>query len=375
MRRFTISLVAGLVVALGGAGVISVVDAAFRPDISRAEAVALVVDAQPQLRTRLQWYIKNMPPMPLYLDANPKAWYGPYLETAFEAGLINGNAQRMFRPRSPITVEEAAALMLKMRGQNSNEVVLYAPSAGSNWAASVLSDARASGLSLPSSLRIGSAISQQDYYTMMSSAGIQSPERIALSINPSQGYLPKPQPVVAVRPVTNTQTTTTTRRIQPITTNTQNTAQRTTPTTTPAATDGFSISMPTLGVNNLTITHPTDPFTSKGLLAPLQQGVGHLFTYPGNAGKILIYGHSSSYPWDVSPYTKIFRQINKLNIGDKVYVNYNGKQHTYEVSFKQAVPANDMSAYQSGGEEELILYTCWPPDSISQRYLVHAKPI
>jgi sortase (surface protein transpeptidase) len=45
------------------------------------------------------------------------------------------------------------------------------------------------------------------------------------------------------------------------------------------------------------------------------------------------------------------------------------------VTYEQAVPAGDMSAYQGGGSEELILYTCWPPDDIKQRYLVHAKPV
>jgi len=133
--------------------------------------------------------------------------------------------------------------------------------------------------------------------------------------------------------------------------------------------------MPTLGINSLNVLHPSDPFTSAGLLAPLKYGVGHLFSYPGTNGKILIYGHSSSYPWDVSSFTKIFRQINKLAVGDKVYVDYDGKKITYEVSFKETVPAKDLSAYKNGGSEELILYTCWPPDSISQRYLVHARPV
>mgnify|MGYP003527847521 FL=1 len=132
--------------------------------------------------------------------------------------------------------------------------------------------------------------------------------------------------------------------------------------------------MPSLGIKDLTITHPSDPTTSKGLLSVLQNGVGHLFSYPGKGGKILVYGHSSSYPWDVSSYTKIFRQINKLQAGDKISVTYNGTVYNYEVTHKREVAVNDMSAY-SGSGEELILYTCWPPDTIDKRYLVHAKPI
>jgi sortase A len=111
-------------------------------------------------------------------------------------------------------------------------------------------------------------------------------------------------------------------------------------------------------------------------LAPLQTGVGHLFAYPGQGSKIMIYGHSSGYPWDLSKFTKIFRTINKLAVGDKVYVTYDKHLYVYQVISKRAVSNKDTSAFEPDNNgEELILYTCWPPDSISQRYLVHAVPI
>src|SRR5690606_16519551 len=86
----------------------------------------------------------------------------------------------------------------------------------------------------------------------------------------------------------------------------------------------FTISIPKAGIENLTVTHPDGPLSSDGILAPLQNGVGHLFSYPGGGGKIMVYGHSSGYPWDVSEYTKIFRKINELNPGDKIYIDYAG---------------------------------------------------
>jgi LPXTG-site transpeptidase (sortase) family protein len=137
----------------------------------------------------------------------------------------------------------------------------------------------------------------------------------------------------------------------------------------------FAIGIPSLGINDLKVSHPTDVASQAGLLAPLQSGVGHLFSYPGNGGTILVYGHSSSYSWDVSEYTKIFRKINGLKPGDKVYIAYGGKTHTYQVTYSETVDAKDMSAYQKNNGEELILYTCWPPDDVKQRYLVHAKPV
>jgi LPXTG-site transpeptidase (sortase) family protein len=138
----------------------------------------------------------------------------------------------------------------------------------------------------------------------------------------------------------------------------------------------FAITMPVLGIFDLAVTHPQDPFSKDGILEPLRYGVGHLFGYPGAGGKIMVYGHSSGYPWDLSQFTKIFRQINRLQNGDRVYITYAGKLYTYEVTFKETVAAADTAPYADNGTgEELLLYTCWPPDSISQRYLVHALPV
>ena len=135
--------------------------------------------------------------------------------------------------------------------------------------------------------------------------------------------------------------------------------------------------MPSIGVTDLTITHPQDAVTKDGVLSVLKQGVGHLFSYPGGGGKMMVYGHSSGYPWDVSEFTKIFRRINELSPGDKVYVTYAGKLHIYQVTHEQTIIAKDANKafLDEGVGEELILFTCWPPDSIAQRYLVHAVPV
>ncbi len=143
-----------------------------------------------------------------------------------------------------------------------------------------------------------------------------------------------------------------------------------------ASSQPYALAVPSLAIKDLVITHPKDTATQDGVLAPLKVGVGNLFSYPGGGGKVMIYGHSSGYPWDLSPYTKIFRTVNKLNIGDRVYVTYNDKLYIYQVSAKKTIPAKDRSEFTPDGNgEKLILYTCWPPDSISKRYLVFATPV
>lgn len=90
----------------------------------------------------------------------------------------------------------------------------------------------------------------------------------------------------------------------------------------------------------------------------------------------MVYGHSSGYPWDISEYTKIFRKINELQIGDRAYVTYNGKIYVYEVTQHATVAVDDSTSFQPDKDgEELILYTCWPPDTVDQRYLVFLKPV
>ncbi len=385
MRSWRLMLLIGLLLFVG------IVTRAFAegpvdrltPQITRAEAVAVIVSANPALRSRVLWYQSHMPPLRLFVDINQTDWFAPYLEVAFERGYIDGNRGRMFRPHDLLKTEEAAVLVTRMKRGGAEPVVLFLPTGEKQpWYSVPLQAALSDGIPLPSPLRIGSPVARGSFYAMLQAVGIADPRTVAFvdpPLPPAPALQPgtRPNQIAAAGP----------RVLRPVSPTTVSPSRapapqpRTTSVTRPVTTattprpKSFSISMPTLGINSLNVLHPSDPFTSAGLLAPLKYGVGHLFSYPGTNGKILIYGHSSSYPWDVSSFTKIFRQINKLAVGDKVYVDYDGKKITYEVSFKETVPAKDLSAYKNGGSEELILYTCWPPDSISQRYLVHARPV
>lgn len=344
--------------------------------ITRAGAVALFVESNSALKERLKFHIRASHPMPLFDDVAYDQWYAPYIETAFEAGIITGNDRRMFRPGANLTEEEAIAMSARYHAMSKKDMVGQIQSVDQNWFNSLVMASASNGITLPFPIRLGQPIKRSDLFAMMSSMGISNPSQTAVTYRPAVIIQPE-VPVVAAAPTTPVaRPTTTTPVVRPTTPTTTTPRPTTVAQNTPTASaKKFAISMPTLGINDLTITHPSDPFTKEGLHAPLQYGVGHLFSYPGKPGKMLIYGHSSSYAWDVSSYTKIFRQINKLNVGDAINITYNGKVYSYQVTYKQTVPAGDMSAYQGGSSEELILYTCWPPDSIKERYLVHAKPV
>ncbi len=404
------------------------------PVVSRAEAVKAIVEGTPLLKQRLDAFRGDMPPLPLYFDVPQKNQLAPYLEAAFEQGIITANDDRLFQPTRPITNEEVATLharTIALADVQAAEGIASSVAAGEQWYARPAAILQAHGIltenmgsNQPASRNTvgrmtgqtlalvagtapapAAAVAQSSASAPTSLAAV--PQYLPIRLQP----LPKPQSSSSVQAATGGQqiaafggipqfiqgqgteisagqnggsvvyaanTTDSTAHIDvnagsggggEINAGSSNAGIDNGPTT-------FTITIPSQNIGPLTVTNPTDPFTHNGLLEPLKNGVGHLFGNPGGGGKILVYGHSSSYPWDVSPYTKIFRQINKLNPGDDIIIDYNGQQYRYKVSYEETVAASDMSAYQDDGNgEDLILYTCWPPDSITQRYLVHAKPV
>ena len=59
--------------------------------VTRAAAVKLLIESNDHLRERAEWYRSHMPSVPLFDDVDQSSWYAPYVETAFEEGIITGN--------------------------------------------------------------------------------------------------------------------------------------------------------------------------------------------------------------------------------------------------------------------------------------------
>ena len=96
-------------------------DASGRPNqlLSRSEAVKILVELHPRYRQRALWFSSHMPSIPLFWDVDQSAWYGPYVETAFEAGLITGYPDRSLRPGSVLSAEEGITMLLRSYGMVS----------------------------------------------------------------------------------------------------------------------------------------------------------------------------------------------------------------------------------------------------------------
>ena len=431
-RRFL--LLASLCVLLGLVTQAFGAEVKQTPWITREGAVAMLVESRPAWKAELDAARARPDPEPLFTDTDPGEWYVPYLEVAFKHGLVAAtDFHRDFHPGELLRQGDAVVLAARYKANGDASKLPKEEPDHPLYVQLFVQKAYDMGLKVPSPLETWNDIRRSAWNDLAASAGVPNPAAIVVTIPPkTQAVPPAAQPLPTAGttnpPATNpplqpvAQPTTGYKPAdpalqpayvppayvppassqpsyvpnppgsQPVSSNQPTSSPSyvpNPPNSRPVSSDDvanypspadpddgyFAIAIPSLGINDLKISHPTDVNTQQGLLAPLQTGVGHLFSYPGNGGTILVYGHSSSYSWDVSEYTKIFRKINGLKPGDKVYIAYKGQTHEYQVTFSETVAADDMTAYQKNNGEELILYTCWPPDDVKQRYLVHAKPV
>lgn len=320
--------------------------------INRAEALTAILLMQSKYKQRVDWFKGHMSSMPLFIDYSQSDWFAPYVEAGFEADILNGYADRRFRPGAAVRTEEAITMLLRAYGQH--------PTGPGQWYQPYVQLATQKNMVYGGDpVTIGRPVTRGQFFDMLHRLDTVQTQNIAAFRDPT----PVAAPAVVSAPVQQAPRPVQTAPIQDNGDPLQFASQK-----------NFAISIPRLGITDLTITHPKDALTSNGLLSVLKSGVGHLFSYPGSNGKIMVYGHSSSYAWDVSPYTKIFTKVNQLTAGDRVYVTYNGKLYVYQVTGQQTIKPTDTAPFKGKGEE-LILFTCWPVGSVKSRLIVRAAPV
>lgn len=116
--------------------------------------------------------------------------------------------------------------------------------------------------------------------------------------------------------------------------------------------------------------------------AGMSRGVTHFAvegasSTPGQVGNTALSGHSSNDVFDGGSYKFIFAQLDRLETGDTVYVNYEGVRYTYAVTKKEVVLPTDIKklVYDTGGKPVLTLITCTPLGTARYRLLVTAEQI
>jgi LPXTG-site transpeptidase (sortase) family protein len=138
----------------------------------------------------------------------------------------------------------------------------------------------------------------------------------------------------------------------------------------------IKISIPSIGVEApITFVQSTAP---RDFLEPLKNGVVHYpSAAPGEQGTAIILGHSA--PLDIlkKGFNGVFSELKDLREGDEIFVQYDGKIHTYKVEGQeflqrgQDIPQKSLAA----AESKLVLLSCWPPGIDNKRIMVKATAI
>lgn len=108
----------------------------------------------------------------------------------------------------------------------------------------------------------------------------------------------------------------------------------------------------------------------------LRDGVVH-YPYtanPNQFGNVFITGHSSYYPWAKGRYKDIFATLERLSLGDRYFIYFQGEKYTYQVYEIFEVQPDDVSVLEQPLDKKIsTLMTCTPVGTTLRRLIVKAE--
>ena len=113
----------------------------------------------------------------------------------------------------------------------------------------------------------------------------------------------------------------------------------------------------------------------------MESGVAHFAipganAVPGQIGNTVLSGHSSNDLFDPGDYKFIFAQLDKLQTGDTIYVNYNSVRYTYTITKKEVVLPTQVDKLTYPTDKPILtLITCTPLGTAEKRLLVTAEQV
>lgn len=97
---------------------------------------------------------------------------------------------------------------------------------------------------------------------------------------------------------------------------------------------------------------------------------------PGQTGNTVLAGHSSNDAFVNGDYKFIFAQNEKLQTGDTIYVNYQGKRYTYSITAKEVVMPEEVSKLVYPTDKPILtLVSCVPLGTALKRLLITAEQV
>ncbi len=144
----------------------------------------------------------------------------------------------------------------------------------------------------------------------------------------------------------------------------------------------FSLSIPSLDLNNLPVTGNVDSGDEKNYQSSLMSGLAHFkgtgLPFSPINNNIVIYGHSSSgdYYERTKDVAGAFSRLNKIKIGDIIEIKMNGISYKFRVTKSKIVDPNATEIITgTTNKRTLTLFTCFPNGNSAQRFVAIANPI
>jgi LPXTG-site transpeptidase (sortase) family protein len=143
----------------------------------------------------------------------------------------------------------------------------------------------------------------------------------------------------------------------------------------------MKISIKKLNLKGLPVVVNVNSYSEKDYLPILDNKLAHFkgTSLPGFGGNTFIYGHSTNELVARSNPTHplmAFTFLNKVEIGDEISVEFEGKTHKYILQKSKVVEADDVSPiFTKDDKKTLTLMTCWPPGVGEKRLILVANEV
>lgn len=137
----------------------------------------------------------------------------------------------------------------------------------------------------------------------------------------------------------------------------------------------FRITIPKIGLVS-DIVPNVDTTSEEIYKQKLKYGVAHAngSYLPGQNGLVFLFAHSTDSIAHMLEYNAKFMDIYKLESGDGVQINYQGKLYRYNITNKIIINPNDLELIRQANSD-LVLSTCWPLGTNWQRLILFADQI
>lgn len=95
---------------------------------------------------------------------------------------------------------------------------------------------------------------------------------------------------------------------------------------------------------------------------------------PTQSGQITILGHSAPPGWPKIKHDTVFSNLEKLNIGDEIYLNLEYKKYTYKIIDKKIIDrGQEIENPLTGENNVIVLVSCYPPGKDYKRIAVFGE--